>query len=405
MIVSILLLIASFSYYKCRDILAPTVLSPACWGIILLLYNILDHGMYEISLKTKFIILTWNIVLWCSAAFFSKVNIRKKDRGIHHIYINTTIQKLYWIITIIGTPFLLYIAYKQGVTGDSDFLFNLRMANTGIVESKYQYGIFAYIIPIAYVLLICEMLQYQKGQRRLHLFVIIILNVLFAFITMAKSSFLFTFGSCIIILFIKGRISLRQVCIGGLGLVALMSSIQLLRSSDNNVNTVISDMFYTYIFGGLPAFDQIVEADTHSAVPAQFSTSFLRAVGDKLGVIEHVDIPQYSPDIFAKNGYLFVPMPTNVYTTVAPGWMDGGYIGISFFATVIGACAGIFYRLAKKGKTVGVLLYPYMVCVLVLQFFSEYIFNNFSYFLQLILFVYLLSSSSFDSNKYATHDL
>ncbi|WP_289161457.1 O-antigen polymerase [uncultured Parabacteroides sp.] len=387
----LLLLLAGIIYIDFRDILAPAFLSLVVWGFLLFFYGILDHGMYALSERTLYILLLWNVTLCCGALLFSKVNLRHRDEGICSIYINPIIQNVYRIIVFAGTPYLFYIAYKQGMTGDSDFLFNLRMANTGIVKSDYEYGLFEYVIPIAYILLIVELLQYKKGRNKSFLILFLLINFGFGIMAMAKSSFLFKFGGCLLVLMLKSRIAINKILIGVICIVVLMASIQLLRAGDDDTAQVLSKMFYTYIFGGIPALDTIVETDVRSVVPGQLTASFFRNVKNKIGFPASGEL-EFLNNVFDENNYVYIPTPTNVYTVVSPFYMDFSYCGIICFAFITGAIAGILYRMTRKGQAFGIILYSYIACVLVLQFFAEYIFNNFSYFLQLILWSWILTT-------------
>ena len=85
----VLLLFSLFIYFISRDILSPAFISPAIWGILLLLYGILDHGMYELSDRILYVLLVWNIMLSLGAITFSRINLWRGERGRHLIYINS----------------------------------------------------------------------------------------------------------------------------------------------------------------------------------------------------------------------------------------------------------------------------------------------------------------------------
>ena len=70
------------------------------------------------------------------------------------------------------------------------FLLNLRMANTGLVESEFRYGVFEYVFPVAFVSFLIELLIYRNDKPRTRLYVLAFLNVIIMFITMAKSTIL-----------------------------------------------------------------------------------------------------------------------------------------------------------------------------------------------------------------------
>ena len=72
--------------------------------------------------------------------------------------------------------------------------------------------------------------------------------------------------------------------------------------------------------------------------------------------------------------FVFVPIPTNLYTIMQPFFVDFGYSGVAFFAIVYGVMAGMAYGAYKQGGNIGKLIYTYMFYVLILQFGQEQIF-------------------------------
>lgn len=389
--VSIILFIFSgIVFLKYKDILCPSFISSFLWASLLFFYGILNHGMYSLSNKTLFVILLWNISILSSSLIFSNINITSLGRLIKYPIIITTSNKLLTKIVYIFIPFLFYIGYQQGISGEGGFFFNLRMANTGIIESEHNYGIFEYLIPIAYVLLLSEFIMYKNGTSKRNLYILLIINFLIGILTMAKSAFIFTGLSILFVCMLKKRISFKKLILAFSILIIIISLIQILRSSSDNIAEIILDMFSVYILGGLPALDILITSDTHSVIPGQNSFSFIYNVLSKAGIYNFTD-NCYTKNIFIDGSYLLVPYPTNVYTVIAPFYLDFSYWGVIIFGFITGGIAGYFYRRAKKGEGLAYIIYPYICCVLFMQFFSEYIFNNLSYFIQLIFWGVILT--------------
>lgn len=377
-----LLLLAVAGYYRYRDFFAPAVLSPVSWGGVLLFYALLDHGMDEVSWKGISVITLWNISILIGTYFFSEINLVNRGKS-YKLTFNPWVRKLYFWISVFGMIPLCFIAYKQGTTMDGSFWFNLRMANTGLVETEYKYGIFEYVLPFVFVAYLVELLLLRKGDSRVRFTVLLILNILLMVISMAKSTIFFTVLASFIVIGFRQRISLKRILIVGLVLFAGMASFQLLRAAEKDSGKMISDMFYVYVFGGIPALDQVVNSEMVSERPGQnifaiYYNMQAKFAGDERPKKENLN------DI-TDDGYLYVPLPTNVYTVIGPFWLDYGWGGIIFFGFIVGSMAGVFYRLARKGALWAIILYAYMGCVLLLQFFGEYIFTNLSYLLQLII--------------------
>lgn len=393
----LLLLIAYGGYRRYRNYFAPAVISPASWGAVLLLYAALDHGMFEVSFKGMMIIALWNFSLLAGVYLFTDTNIvRIKNVASVVKPFNPWVRNLYYKISVWGLLPTLYISYKQvsSMVGDS-LMFNLRMANTGGVETDYNQGIFAYVYTFAFVSYLIELYSFRKGESKRRLIILFLINLILSLVTMAKSSFLFLFFTSLVIVMYKRKVAFKKVLLIAATMFLLMASIQLLRAGDNNERgKVISDMLYSYVFGGIPALDEIVNSRMRSKYPGQNSMALMNNIQVKMGIkSEHPK--EYEHDI-TDEGYLYTPYPTNVYTMIGLFWLDYGYKGVVWFSFVIGALAGYFYKLTIRGHRWAIVLYAYFSCVLLLQFFGEYIFTNLSYLLQLIvlsLFAYKFSYS------------
>ena len=259
------------------------------------------------------------------------------------------------------------------------------MANTGLVESEFRYGVFEYVFPVAFVSFLIELLIYRNDKPRTRLYVLAFLNVIIMFITMAKSTILFTILSALVIVNFKRRISSRKMLWCGMTIFAFMASFQLLRSGGDDAGDTISDMFYVYTLGGVPALDQIVNSEMTSETKGQYMFAFFHNAVSKLEGEKKRPEKTHKNDLTDEHGYVFVPLPTNVYTVVGPVWIDYGWLGVLLGGLMTGSFAGIFFRLARKGFLWAVIVYAYFTCVLLLQFFGEYVFTNLSYLIQIIL--------------------
>ena len=166
-----------------------------------------------------------------------------------------------------------------------------------------------------------------------------------------------------------------------------MISIQTVRDSGSSAKVEGSTLLYTYLLGGLPALDKIVNSEMSSSQFGQNTFSLFINILKKIGFKENIS-KTYVNDI-TYDGYINVPYPTNVYTVIGPLWLDFGYLGVVLSAFVIGMLVCFFYIEANK-KSWALIVYGYLFCILILQFFGEYIFTNMSLLLQIILLSYLL---------------
>ena len=89
--------------------------------------------------------------------------------------------------------------------------------------------------------------------------------------------------------------------------------------------------------------------------------------------------------------FVWVPIPTNVYTVFQPFFIDFGYKGVAFFSGVYGCLCGWLYRLYKNKNGIGCALYTYAVFALMLQFYQENFFHSLVFLLQFTFFVTLFT--------------
>ena len=81
-------------------------------------------------------------------------------------------------------------------------------------------------------------------------------------------------------------------------------------------------------------------------------------------------------------GWVYVPLQTNVFTTMRGFYLDGGYMGIAIMGTILGTIWGFLYALQAIGHKVYVLFYALMISSLFFQSFGDYFFYTFSVTLQ-----------------------
>lgn len=373
-LIELFLVLAFISAITFRSLIAPSVLVPFIWFFILMFYGIADHGMYELSNGVLFAIFLWVATFYIGSVFFQIVNIKN---NICIGKINPLVRDIYFYITLIGFPFYVYVIYLQGTTmQEGNFLFNLRMANTGIVKSEYDLGILAYVNTFAFVCYIIELFLYNKLYRNRFLIVLII-NIALAVFSMAKTSIFFLIFPAIIMLFIKKRLSRFKLFMALATIVLLFILAGVVRGGDASFDYIL-DMFKVYTLGGLPALDILLKEAGAPSVWGMHVFKFFYTFANVFGA--GIDLTNTN-DI----GYAYVPFATNVFTVMYPFAADFGYWGIAIFGAINGAVAGMLYRLITKGVVWAYFLYAFWAGTLCLQFFGEYLFTNLSYIIQLLL--------------------
>lgn len=395
-ILLLLLLLSIVGALSSKSLLSPEFISPFCWVVILFLYKFLNHGLYDLSDKVLLIILLWNVSL-VAGVFFAKLlvsannknSLKEKSKYFKNKSLSYKISDLYYKITIIGFFPTLYITYKQTQSIGGDFFYSLRMANTGIVETDISLGIFSYTYAFAYIAFFSEFILMKKGGAKKRFIILLIINLILAFVTVSKSAFLFLIIPTLVIYLIKNKQVLPNLKVLKYIFLTfiLMISIHSMRESGSSNKTEGSVVLYTYLLGGLPALDEIVNSEMVSAQPGQHTLSLIINIQRKLGFKEVIS-KKYTNDI-TYDSYLYIPYPTNVYTAIGPIWLDFKYYGIILLSFFIGLLVGYFYLKSIKYDW-ALIVYGYLFSVLILQFFGEYIFTNMSLLLQIVLLSYVL---------------
>lgn len=392
---TLLFLLSFIGIFISKSMLSPEFISPFGWGVILLLYLVLNHGLYNLSDKVLIIVLLWNFSLFLGVLitrFFLMLKnkkIKNKRSEADFNLLSFGVYRFYYWVSIIGLFPTLYITYKQTLSIGGDFFYSLRMANTGIVETDISLGVFAYTYVFAYIAFFASFIFMKDGSSKKRFIVLLIINLVLAFVTVSKSAFLFLIIPISVIYLIKNKRFLPNLKVIKYVFLTLllMISIQTIRESESSNKAEGSIVLYTYLLGGLPALDKIVNSEMTSAQFGQHTLALMVNIEKKLGFIETIS-KKYSNDI-TYDSYLYVPYPTNVYTAIGPIWLDFKYYGVIFFSFLIGLLTGYFYYKAIKDDWARI-VYGYLFCVLILQFFGEYIFTNMSLLLQIILLSYFL---------------
>ena len=155
--------------------------------------------------------------------------------------------------------------------------------------------------------------------------------------------------------------------------------------SDYQKEETFLDFFAMYVLSPPVAFCQI----SKEVIP-QFGTNTFEKI--------YVFLARFSSDIVVKEKlqeFVWVPIPTNVYTCFMPFFMDFGYKGVAFFGGIYGVICGWLYRLFRNRNAICCCLYTYVVFALVLQFYQENLFQSMVFLLQYTFFIVLILQQKF----------
>ena len=267
---------------------------------------------------------------------------------------------------------------QQGHT--ADMLYNLRVL---AVHGDESHGFLNYSYVLNQVLLVVALWQYPRVPMW-QLVTIIIASLMSAFAIMEKGMVFFLFAAILFTLYEKRVIRMRSIFFSALFIVVLFFFINVERDYREDANpdeaTTFLDFFAIYVLSPSVAFERVQEDLSPQFGSHTFQTLYLflnRFGGD------------YEVNTKLQE-FVWVPLPTNVYTVFQPFFEDFKYKGVALFALFYGLFSGWCYRLMRNGDGFGKCLYVYVVYVLALQFFQENVFVSIVTIIQFMFFVLLI---------------
>ena len=259
------------------------------------------------------------------------------------------------------------------------------------VYGENNFGFLNYAHVLNQVLFIVALWNYPntKGWK---VTVLVVTNLLSCFSMMEKSGIFFIILSSLFVLFVKKIIRIRTIFTIIVCIVVFFFLFNNVMAGayddigDGEKGMEFFDFFACYVLSPPIAFGMIqpeLEGQFGSHTFQYFYLFFERWGWGNFTVYERIQ------------DYVFVPIPTNVYTIFQPFYEDFEYRGIAFFAFVYGTLSGITYKCFVNGSSTGRCIYALVVEILVLQFYSESFIQNLVLSLQFIFFVTLITQDKF----------
>lgn len=365
------------------DRFSPWTITIAIWALIIGLYYLLDTDLYPITSQFYICLAIW-VPIFCVSSIVT-YNLLAADATATHrregIDFNKAVFNFFFVISMIITPLYVYQVW-QIVTMFSveDFMSNVRML---AIYGEGQ-GFLNYSNVINQSLFVVALWAHPKVPmwQVVALTIACLLNSL---AIMEKGSMFFVFFCIVFVLFEKRIIHFRSIVLSSALLIGFFYLFNLARAeqdSDYQQNETLLDFFAMYALSPPVAFCQL-----SLDVTPQFGTN---TFGNVYIFLERFGIS----GIVLKDklqDFVWVPIPTNIYTVFQPFYMDFGYKGIAYFAGLYGVVSGWLYRLFRSGSGVGCCLYTFAAEVLVLQFYQENVLLSLVFVLQFAFFVVLFT--------------
>ena len=391
------IMLAAFLFLKIGDTFSPWTITTAVWLAILVMFQFQGDLLYPLGDQFYTCLALW-VPLFCASALITYHVLPRSNADAGTIAqsppISTVVFNTLYVISMVITPLYLYKIIQVVTMFDTaDMLSNIRLL---AVYGDESYGFLNYSYVMNQVLIVVGLWRYPKIPLW-QLLTIIMAGLMSAFAIMEKGMLFFLFLSVLFVLYEKGVIKIRSIILSLATIVLLFFVINSARSftedADPNDAIPFLDFFAIYVLSPSVAFEQVTEDLTPQFGSHTFATIYLflnRFGGDY--------------ELNSKlQEFVWVPLPTNVFTVFQPFFEDFKYRGVAFFAVFYGFFSGWCYRLMRNGSGVGKCLYVYVVYVLVLQFFQENVMMSLVPVMQFIFFVVLIMQQKIQVSLLSKH--
>ncbi len=358
--------------YK-RTLMAPYVLIPLVWIIVILLYFILPHNYYTIEN-----VFPVSLLLWIFAFVVSSMLTERCVKSREDLYEreNKKITRIMICISLCAAIYMSVILIKDAMRSQNIFL-HLRMLNTKMDENiQISFGFISYLVPALLIAYLIELSRLSKSNRMI-VFILFFANSLVCFVSMAKTSILIFVISSIIVLYRQGKIKRKQILVCLISLFSLFVILQIYRSLGGEKINIV-DFVGLYLLGGSVAFDSLESIiPTYDGVHVfRFFYAIANSLGAKCEVSATIlDYTTISDDLLG----------TNVYTVMYPFYMDFGLIGVFVGGLLYGIIGGYLYKKSLHG-TPGLVLYSIFFAMMLMQSIGDLLITNASLFIQYVIY-------------------
>ena len=297
--------------------------------------------------------------------------------------IDVNMHLFYALIAVSLLFTILYAKWIYGIVSQfdsEDLLYNIRLYAVYKDESP---GILILTQGLNFSLFLTAIWLYPKISKWT-IVLIVAINLLLEFSMMEKSGILIMILSTLFVLYEKHTIRIRSIGLTLLSIIGLFFFFNLLKQSQDQDSLDFIDFLGIYVTSPIVAFEKLQITITNGWGVNTFNDVFpyLRYFGIHLESIERLQ------------DFVFVPVPTNVYTIMQPFYNDFGSMGVAIFGLLYGWGAGFIYRKFYDGSNTYKCIYTFLVEVIIIQFYNENLLQQFHIVLETFFFVVLLTATN-----------
>lgn len=289
------------------------------------------------------------------------------------------------LCAVSGLLTLVYASRVWGVVSQFDLdnlLYNLRLY---IIEDNSVTGLLNHVQGLNFALFIAALWMYPKIPKW-QLVYIILVNLVFEIFRMEKSGILIMILGTTFMMYERRKIRIRSILLTFASIIVLFFFFNLSKEDvDSEAESTFLDFFGMYVTSPMVAFDRLYPDLSGNFGENTFC--ILYPYFNMLGFnLEYMDRLQE---------FVWVPIPTNVYTIMQPFYNDFGILGIGFFGLVYGAFFGWAYRRFRNGDPVFICVYTYLIEVIIIQFYNDNLLQNIVLFLEFWFCTFILLQQRF----------
>lgn len=365
------------------------------WIAILLMFSVESELLEPLSTQFYYSLLLWvSIFVACSFGIYQFLPRKNVSFDLRKMEVNVFIFNLFFWLSVIITPLHLYQIMKLVMMFDpTDMLSNIRIL---AVSEEGGAGLLNYSYVINQVLLVVAMCRYPNISKW-KLTIIVLCTLISAFAVMEKGILLYLVVVVLFACYEKRYIKMHTIITILCLIVGVFFFLTLARFSDDSDASktfTFVDFFAIYILSGPVAFGRLVEDLTMQFGANTFQTAYL--------FLNRMFPGQYEVHQ-ALQEFVWIPLPTNVYTVMQPFYIDFGYTGVAYFAFIYGTASAVLYRMYRNGSAFGFCMYAYIAEVLMIQFHQDEIFFGMVHFIQFTFFVWLFTYDGIKLNISRKH--
>lgn len=378
LLIGSLVVLTAINYCLARDIRYPPFIFSALWLGVMATYYSEPTLIDRISAYTEIVILISVLVFSFSGAILllgsrgrlasSNEFFGRSEWVLDSPPILPVIRKILFYLSLLLLPLLLMKAVELSEeSGADDFFVGLRL-QLATVDAP-GYGIIGNASIVSFFTTFIYALDSRPGSGdRRYFYLSLLISIAYAILGTGRTPIFFLIVVLMGISMMKGEFSTKKL-IGGVGSFIIGFSafaFVLGKGGDLELSWIdnvegITQVFFWYLLGPIPALDRLVSAVTPLSYGTNTFSGFLnffyRLTGDRL--------------ISPIQEEVLVPFPANVYTGLQPLYQDFGVAGVVVGVFAIGLMTNSLYLRALMGKRLYIYLFALSLFPLCLFVFSD----------------------------------